>query len=388
MNRRDTPYRPTTLTLGVTTPMSWSFRIGKLFGIDVFMHVTFLLLLGFIGLGEWRQSRDISAALAGVGFFVALFACVLFHELGHALTARKFGIKTLDITLLPIGGLARLERMPEKPMQEFWVALAGPAVNVVIAAAIFAYLFATSALVPVEQLSATGGSFLVRLAAVNVMLVLFNMLPAFPMDGGRVLRALLATRMDYARATNIAARLGQAMAFVFGFLGLFSNPFLVLIALFVWIGAAQESGMVQLKSALSGLPTRRLMITEFRTLAPSDPLSRAADFILAGFQQDFPVVETDGRLVGVLSRAALIGALSQRGPAVLASEVMQRDFETADPFEMAEGVLVRLQASKCPSMPVMQQGKLVGILTSENIGEFLLIHAALKADKPALAATV
>ena len=368
--------------------MSWSFRIGKLFGIDVFMHVTFLLLLGFIGLGEWRQSRDISAALAGVGFFVALFACVLFHELGHALTARKFGIKTLDITLLPIGGLARLERMPEKPMQEFWVALAGPAVNVVIAAAIFAYLFATSALVPVEQLSATGGSFLVRLAAVNVMLVLFNMLPAFPMDGGRVLRALLATRMDYARATNIAARLGQAMAFVFGFLGLFSNPFLVLIALFVWIGAAQESGMVQLKSALRGLPTRRLMITEFRTLAPSDPLSRAADFILAGFQQDFPVVETDGRLVGVLSRAALIGALSQRGPAVLASEVMQRDFETADPFEMAEGVLVRLQASKCPSMPVMQQGKLVGILTSENIGEFLLIHAALKADKPALAATV
>ncbi|MDP1861812.1 MAG: site-2 protease family protein [Gemmatimonadaceae bacterium] len=368
--------------------MSWSFRIGKLFGIDVFMHVTFLLLLGFIGLGEWRQSRDIAAALASVGFFVALFACVLFHELGHALTARKFGIKTRDITLLPIGGLARLERMPEKPMQEFWVALAGPAVNVVIAAAIFAYLFATSGLVPVEQLSVTGGSFLVRLAAVNVMLVLFNMLPAFPMDGGRVLRALLATRMDYARATNIAARLGQAMAFVFGFLGLFSNPFLVLIALFVWIGAAQESGMVQMKSALNGLPTQRVMITEFRTLAPSDPLSRAADYVLAGFQQDFPVVETDGRLVGVLCRAALIGALAQRGPTVLASEVMQRDFQTADPFEMAEGVLVRLQASKCPSMPVMQQGKLVGILTAENIGEFLLIHAALKGDKPALAAAV
>ena len=366
--------------------MSWSVRLGKLFGIDVYMHFTFLLLLGFIGLSHWMQTRELASALAVVGFFVALFACVLLHEFGHALTARKFGIKTRDITLLPIGGLARLERMPEKPMQEFWVAVAGPAVNVVIAGAIYAYLFATAAL-PVEQLSVTSGSFLARLAAINVILVLFNMVPAFPMDGGRVLRALLATRMDYSRATNIAARLGQGMAFVFGFIGLFSNPFLVFIALFVWIGAAQEAGMAQMKSALGGLPMQRVMITEFRTLAPSDPLSRAVEFVLAGFQQDFPVVEADGRLVGVLTRAALIGALAERGAATSVSEVMQREFPTADPFEMAESVLARLQESACPSMPVLHQSKLVGLLTAENLGEFLMIQTALRGGKPAPAAT-
>ncbi len=362
--------------------MSWSFRLGKLFGIDVFVHVTFLLLLGFIGLSHWLPARESGAALAGVGFFAALFACVLLHEFGHALTARRFGITTRDITLLPIGGLARLERMPEKPMEELWVALAGPAVNVVIAGAIYAYLAATSGLEPAGQLSMTGGSFLARLAAVNVMLVLFNLLPAFPMDGGRVLRALLATRMDYARATNIAARLGQFMAIVFGFVGLFVNPFLVFIAFFVWIGAQEESGMVRMKSALGGLPMQRVMMTEFRTLAPSDPLARAVDYVLAGFQQDFPVVEADGRIVGVLTRADLIGALAARGAATAVGEVMQREFATVDPLELADGGLARLQESKCPTLPVVRQGRLVGIVTAENLGEFLMIQTALRGGKP------
>jgi Zn-dependent protease len=345
------------------------------------MHFTFLLLLGFIGLSHWMQTREVAAALAGVSFFVALFACVLLHEFGHALTARKYGIKTRDITLLPIGGLARLERMPEKPMQEFWVAVAGPAVNVVIAGAIFAYLFATSTLVPLDQLSVTGGSFLERIAVINVFLVLFNMLPAFPMDGGRVVRALLATRMDYARATNIAARLGQGMAILFGIVGFFHNPFLIFIAIFVFLGAQAESGIVQMKSALGGLPMQRVMITEFRTLAPSDPLSRAVEHVLAGFQQDFPVVEADGRLVGVLTRTDLIGALAVRGQGTPVGEVMQREFQTADPFEMSESVLARLQASNCPSLPVLHKGRLVGILTAENLGEFLMIQAALKGGK-------
>lgn len=272
-------------------------------------------------------------------------------------------------------------------MQEFWVALAGPAVNVVIAAIIIAYLFVTSAPVSTEQFSMSDGPFLYRLTVVNVVLVLFNMLPAFPMDGGRVLRALLATRMDYSRATNIAARLGQFMAFLFGFVGLFSNPFLVVIAVFIWIGAAQESAMVQMKSALSGLPMQRVMITEFRTLEPSDPISRAAEYIISGFQQDFPVVEADGQLVGVLTRVDLIGALAKRGPATLAGDVMQREFQTADPTEMTESVLARLQASRCPSMPVLHQGRLVGILTVENLGEFLMIQSALRSGKTALAAT-
>lgn len=357
--------------------MPWSLRIGKWFGIDVFVHFTFLLLLGFIGLSHWIETRAVGAALAGVGFFVALFACVLLHEFGHALVARKFGIKTRDITLLPIGGLARLERMPDEPMQEFWVALAGPAVNVLIAGVLLAYLVGTAALVPVGQLSVTGGSFLARLAAVNVFIVLFNMLPAFPMDGGRVLRALLATRMDHVRATNIAARLGQLMAFLFGFVGLFWNPFLLFIALFVWIGAQQEAGLAQMKSALGHTPMRQFMITDFRTLSPSDTLDRAVGHLLAGFQQDFPVVEADGRLVGVLTRSDVIRAISEAGTSALVGDVMQREFETASPFDMAEGILARLQGSNCRSLPVVQNGRLVGLLTAENLGEFVMIQAAL-----------
>ena len=297
--------------------MSWSFRLGKFFDIEVYVHFTFVLLLGFIDLSYWMQTGELSAALSGAGFFVALFACVLLHEFGHALTARKYGIKTRDITLLPIGGLARLERMPDKPMQEFWVAVAGPAVNVVIAALLFAYLIGTAQIEPLDELTFTEGSFVTRLAAVNVFLVLFNMLPAFPMDGGRVLRALLATRMEYPRATEIAARLGQFMAIGFGFVGLLGNPMLVFIALFVWIGAAQESGMVRIKSALDGIPMQKVMITDFKTLVQSDPISRAVDYIIAGFQQDFPVVDSGGQPVGLLTRSNLIAALSAQGPTPL-----------------------------------------------------------------------
>lgn len=349
----------------------------------MFVHFTFVLLLGFIGLSYWMQTGELAAALAGAGFFVALFACVLLHEFGHALTARKFGIKTKDITLLPIGGLARLERMPDKPMQEFWVAVAGPAVNVVIAALLFGYLIATAQIEPLSELTLTGGSLVARLAAVNVFLVAFNMLPAFPMDGGRVLRALLATRMDYPRATEIAARLGQFMAIAFAFVGLFWNPMLVFIALFVWIGAAQESGMVQLKSALDGIPMQQVMITDFRSLAPSDPISRAVDYIIAGFQQDFPVVDAVGQPVGLLTRSKLIAALSAQGPTQPVGEIMLEEFPTAESTEMAEIAMTRLQECNCSSLPVLENGRLVGILTAENLGEFLMIQTALRGGKTA-----
>jgi Zn-dependent protease len=222
--------------------MKWSWKIGEFRGIGVYMHATFLILIGFIVLSHWSAGSSVGKTLEGVGFILALFACVVLHEFGHALMAARYGIKTRDITLLPIGGLARLERMPDKPLQELWVALAGPAVNVVIAAALFVLLQFTSAWAPLEQLSVASGPFLQRLMVVNVILVVFNMLPAFPMDGGRVLRALLATRLEYTRATQIAASIGQSMALVFGFLGFFYNPFLMFIALFVWIGAARSIG--------------------------------------------------------------------------------------------------------------------------------------------------
>ena len=206
------------------------------------------------------------AAANGIIFLLALFLCVVLHEFGHALVARRYGIQTADITLLPIGGVARLERMPEKPDEELRVALAGPAVNLIIAAVLAVVLYATGSLQGLTSLTQTSGSLLQRLLPVNLFLALFNLIPAFPMDGGRVARALLAKRMEYTQATQVAATLGQVIAFIFGLIGLFSNPFLVFIALFIYMGAAQEASMVQVKSALEGIPVSKAMLTEFHTL--------------------------------------------------------------------------------------------------------------------------
>jgi Zn-dependent protease/CBS domain-containing protein len=356
--------------------MKWSWKIGRFAGIDVYIHTTFLLLLAFFGFNYWLQTRTLAGTLEGLGFLLALFGSVVLHEYGHALTARRYGIQTRDITLLPIGGVARLERMPDKPIQELWVALAGPAVNVVIAALLFAYLFLTRTLVPLPGLPLTGGPFLERLMTVNLFLVGFNLLPAFPMDGGRVLRALLALRLEYVQATQIAASIGQGMAFLFGIIGLFSNPFLVFIALFVWIGAQQEASMVQMKNGLSGIPVRQAMMTEFKTLAPSDRLKQAVDYLLATPQQDFPVVQ-DGRVVGILTRADLMKALSRHDEDLRVDAVMRRDFETVHPGDMLEAALGRLQACDCHIFPVVQDDTLVGLLNSENVGEFLMLQAAL-----------
>ena len=356
--------------------MKWSWKLGRFAGIDVYIHATFLLLLAWVGGSHLVQDRSLAAAINGVAFILALFLCVVLHEYGHALTARKYGIATRDITLLPIGGVARLERMPDDPRQELWVALAGPLVNVVIAAILFAWLTLTSTFEPLETLGVSSGSFIERLLAVNVSLVVFNLLPAFPMDGGRVLRALLALRMEYVNATQIAATIGQGMAFLFGLVGLFTNPFLVFIALFVWIGAAQEASMVQMRAALGNIPLSRAMLTDFRALSPHDSLGRAVDYLLAGSQHDFPVIE-DNRVIGILTRTNLVNALKQRGELALVGDVMEQNFLTADAGEMLEGASVRLQTCECHTMPVMRNGQLVGLITMDNLGEFLMIRSAL-----------
>ena len=361
--------------------MRWSWKLGAIAGIGIYVHATFLLLLAWVALIHYQQGRSLAAAASGLVFILTLFSIVVLHELGHALTARRFGIGTRDITLLPIGGVARLERMPEEPGQELLVALAGPAVNVALAAGLFVILVSVGGSPELPPMTVLGGSWLARLMWVNVVLAVFNLLPAFPMDGGRVLRALLAMKMDYVQATQIAANVGQAMALLFGFLGLFFNPFLVFIALFVWIGAAQESSMVQMRSALGGIPVSRAMITDFRALAPDEPLSLAVDHVLAGFQQDFPVLES-GRLVGVLIRADMLKGLTQHGPHALVGNVMQRQFETAGPFEMLESAFARLQTCGCRSLPVLRGGRLVGVVTMDNVSELLMVQEALRSGRP------
>ncbi|MHB9008861.1 MAG: site-2 protease family protein [Limisphaerales bacterium] len=356
--------------------MKWSFKLGRFLGIDVYVHFTFVLLLGFLGLAHWLASRDLGRAIEGVLFFLSLFLCVLLHEYGHALMARRYGIATVDITLLPIGGLARLERLPAEPIKEFWIAVAGPAVNVIIALALAIGLTLGQQWQPLGTLSATDGHFAGRLLFVNVFLVLFNLIPAFPMDGGRVLRSLLAMKLGLPRATAIAATLGQGIAFLFGFLGLFWNPMLIVIAFFVWIGASQEAGAVQMRSALSGITVERAMITDFKALTPTDSLARAVDLVLSGSQPDFPVVE-GRRVVGVLTRTDLLGALAKGSPTAPVSSAMQRSFLAVDPREPVEEALQRGRAAVLPLMPVVENGLLIGLLTMENVSEFLLIQAAI-----------
>jgi Zn-dependent protease/CBS domain-containing protein len=359
---------------GETAVMPWSWKLARIAGIDVYVHATFFIVIGWIALAHWSEHHSIAAVVEGVGFILTLFACVVLHEFGHALTAARYGIRTKDITLLPIGGLARLERMPDVPIQELWVALAGPAVNVVIAIVFFVALLLSGNWRSFEQIGIATGGFAERVMVANVVLVAFNLLPAFPMDGGRALRALLATRMEYTQATQRAAMIGQGMAILFAFWGLQGNPMLIFIALFVWIGAGQEASMVQMKSALAGIPLRRAMLTHFRTLAPANTLGDAVDLLLAGSQQDFPVV-ANGAVQGMLTRRDLVKALAS-GRNVPVSDVMKRDCPTADASEMLESVLGRLQGGDCRTIPVLERGALIGLLTTDNVGEFLMIHAA------------
>ena len=357
--------------------MKWSFKIGRILGVDVFIHATFLLLLGFIGLSHGLAERSLEAAWNGALFFAGLFVCVLLHEYGHALAARRYGIGTRDITLLPIGGVARLERMPEKPVQELIVALAGPAVNVVIAVGLLAGLLLRATWQLPSEASLASGGLIERLLVVNVFLVLFNLLPAFPMDGGRVLRSLLALRMDYARATGIAAAVGKGMAVLFGFAGLFGNPMLLIIALFVWIGATQEASAIEMKSSFRGATVREAMLTDFKTLTPGQRLADATRLLLAGSQQDFPVVER-GSIVGILTHRELLLALREHGNEALVADIMRREFEVLSADAPLDTALAPEHVEKGLFMPVLDGGRLLGLITPENVGEFFMIRSALQ----------
>ena len=371
--------------------MGWSWKIGRIAGIDVYVHATFALLLLYVGIASYAPNHQMRDVWVGLAFIICLFGIIVLHELGHALTARRYGIQTRDITLLPIGGVARLERMPDDPKEELLVALAGPAVNVVLAGILFGVLLAVGWMIPSpEQLahlfSTFGGGLLVQLFLANIFLALFNLIPAFPMDGGRVLRALLAMRMDYVRATQVAAQIGQVMAILFALIGFFVPGYfmLLIIAFFVWVGAAAEAGAVQFRAGLSGVPVERAMIRDFMTLAPDDTLTSAARRVLDGFQHDFPVV-VEGHVAGVLPRDQLMAGLAESGPAGRVGDYMRTDFKTADPREMLEPVFQRLRDSGCPVVPVIQEGTLVGLLTPDNVAELVMIREAVRGrEVPAL----
>lgn len=354
-------------------------KIGQAFGIGVFVHVTFPLVLIVVAYAYYQAAQTIAAAIAGIVFTLSVFAVVVLHELGHALAARRFGVQTRDITLLPIGGVARLERIPEEPGQELAIAVAGPAVNIVIAILIGLGLLALGRPLAPAALGDIGAGYFERLLWANVWLVLFNAIPAFPMDGGRVLRALLAMRMSHRRATEIAATVGKGFAVIFGVAGLlyFHSLILVLIAMFVWMGASGEASMARMRTNLGGALGDAVTIRDVVVLAPGEPLSRAVDYVLAGFQEDFPVLN-EGRLVGLLTREDLLRALNASGKSSSVGEAMRAEFPIAAPDEAVETLYARLQTAGLRTLPVVSNGSFVGVITTENIAEYLMVSAALR----------
>jgi Zn-dependent protease/CBS domain-containing protein len=357
--------------------MTWSFNLGTIAGTAVRVHVTFALLLVWIWLMHYRIGGA-PAAWEGVAFILAIFACVVLHEFGHIAAARYFGIKTPDITLLPIGGVARLERMPEEPGQEFVIAVAGPLVNVVIAALIFVALGGSAGIEQMAQVEDPRGGFLVRLAGVNVFLVLFNMIPAFPMDGGRVLRAALASRMSWARATQIAASIGQGLAFVFGFVGLFYNPFLIFIGIFVYLAAAAEAQDAQIRDVAASVLVGDVMVTDFVRLEGTANMDQAIEALLATTQREFPVVDSAGRLEGLLTRDDMIRALKEAGPGAPVASAMRTDIPSIHSRRSLSEGLRMMQQKNVPAIAVTDgASRLVGLMTYETIGEMMMVRAAV-----------
>ncbi len=357
--------------------MPWSLNIGKIAGTAVRIHITFLLFLGWIFVASYVTDGP-QAGWAALLFMVLLFTCVLMHEFGHIFMARVFGVSTPDVTLLPIGGVARLERIPEEPYQEFLVAIAGPLVNVAIAIALVIIAGANLRAGDLAAVESTRVSIIDRLAAVNIFLAVFNMIPAFPMDGGRVLRAALASRFGFVRATEIAAVIGQGVAFLLGFVGLLYNPMLIFIAIFVYLAAATERHMVALRDISHGVPVGAAMMTQYATLTPDAAVEEAVQTLLRTSQGEFPVVDGAGKPVGLLSRADLIRALKERGPDARVADAMSTTLPIVGHRHRLEDAFRLLQDKSAAAVAVVDQsGRLIGLVTPETVGEMLMLHDAL-----------
>ncbi len=353
--------------------MRWSFTLGTFKGTAVRIHITLLLFLAWIGMAAFQRGGG-EAAGQSVLFISAIFICVVLHEFGPILTARQFGIVSTEVTLLPIGGVANMESMPQKPWQELLVAIAGPAVNIVIAGVLLA-VSGVFNLGEAAQISNPSISIWERLAATNIFLAVFNLIPAFPMDGGRVLRAALAMWVGQARATSIAANIGQAFAFLLGFAGLFGNPMLLFIAIFVYIAAAGEAQMTTMAEAAREVPAVDAMETRIAAIGREATVSEAVEILLATSQDDFPVVDAIGRPAGLLSRGEIVEALRASDPGAPVAPFASKELATIGSHENVEAALPSLNAG-APVGVVDPEGRLVGLLTRQSLGEIMMIRDA------------
>jgi Zn-dependent protease/CBS domain-containing protein len=352
-------------------PIAGSLGTIRILGVPVRLHFTFVLLLIFLlflGIGD-RQS-----GLATAIYVLCLFGSVLLHELGHTLVARHYGIGTLEIVMFPIGGVSRPER-PPKVREELWVALAGPLVNLLIAVILLAWVAAHDDFVALRQLRQPSNTNLVELIAIgNLTLCFFNLLPAYPMDGGRILRSLLALRRPEEQATRIAAGAGQGFAIAMGLAGLLAGNFILMfVALFVYLGAAQEGAAVRGRILSTGFPVSAAMITDYRTLQHGDTIRDAGNLLLATSQHDFPVMHGEA-VVGLLTRSTLVRAMLAEGPEAYVAGAMDRQFLRLSPDLPLTEVLPRVSAPGTCALVMDSNDRLLGMVTSENVSEFLLLR--------------
>lgn len=360
--------------------MSWSIKLFKIKGIDIKIHTLFILILVWAAY-RWSTTtgEGLQGALFGVVATLLLFAAVLLHELGHSLQAMKYKVKVKDITLMPLGGVAQMEELPKNPKQELKIALAGPVVNFAIVAilVLIGMMLQTRAIISLEELVASFGQtnwagMLSYLTMSNLLLGLFNLLPAYPMDGGRILRSLLAMRMDHTKATRIAATIGQGLAFLMGLIGFMNGQYtLILIAIFVWMGASQESRGIVVQDTLSEIQVRRAMVRSPQTLKVNDSLSKAVELTLSSAQSDFPVVEWGTRkVVGMLGEAELLIGLKKLGDGTAIREVMRADFPIVHPEDALHTTLEKMSKAKIRAVPVVDDDQnLIGMITASDVNE-------------------
>lgn len=357
--------------------MKGAFNLGKIAGIKISIHWTFSLLLLFIIINNYREGQSAIQILWSVLFILSIFVTVFLHELGHALAAKRFNIQTKDITLLPIGGLARLEKIPEKPAEEFIVAIAGPLVNLTIA--FITYFFIAIPTVDELTKELSGGigknNFVLNFFIVNIWLSVFNLIPAFPMDGGRVFRAILTRFMVRTKATAIAARTGQLIALGFIVLGFYSNPFLIFIGLFIILGAQTELNMVKTHHLLKGNTIREIVMKKYETLDSNDTITIAIEKLLNGTAKSFLVLQNQTP-AGTVTRSEIIKALSEKGKDIPVSDIMNKQLLSFNAEEIIEDVYKKLSETGREIAIVTQNHQLIGVVDLENILEYIMVKNA------------
>jgi Zn-dependent protease/predicted transcriptional regulator len=358
-----------------------SLPLGKVSGIRIFLHWTFILIIGYVVFMNMRRGMEAIDIVWSVLFVLVLFVCVTLHELGHALTAQRYNITIKDIILLPIGGMARFESLPEDPKQELAITAAGPAVNLVIAGLLYLFMYLVTGFPDLTEFTAIDGTnFLYFLMVINLVLAIFNMIPAFPMDGGRVLRALLTFRYSRPTATRIAASVGQMLAILFVVVGFFVNPFLILIGIFVYLGAQAESQFVQSQSFLAGYRVGDVLMQEYYSLETDQTVAEAVKMLLNTQAKDFLVMR-EGQVVGTLNRNEIIRALTEEGAEVPVSKVMNQDVRVLNPGMPLEELYQRVTNKAQNLMPVMQRDQLLGVLDVENVMEFIMVKEAYQKNQ-------